>query len=71
MQCASNALSLGATEEEVADILVDKALKRFTSDNVAVIVITFPWTRELLNRQAEEAKNDKIRKRKAKFMGLF
>jgi hypothetical protein len=71
MQCAENALTLGATESEVADILVEKALKRFTSDNVAVIVITFPWTRKLLDGQVDAAKSEKVKKRKAKFMGLF
>lgn len=71
MKCASDALTLGATESEVADILVEKAIKRHTSDNVAVIVVTFPWTRQLLEGKAEGAKNDKIRKRKGKFMGLF
>lgn len=71
MQCASNALTLGATEAEVADILVEKALKRFTSDNVAVVVITFPWTKKVLDGKAEAAKSDKIRKRKAKYFGLF
>lgn len=71
MQSASDALLLGASEEEVADILVEKALKRYTSDNVAVIVITFPWTRQLLDAKAEAAKNAKIEKRKRKNFGLF
>lgn len=71
MQCASDALLLGATETEVADILVDKALKRFTSDNVAVIVVTFPWTQEVLVRKQVAAKNERIQRRKERFMGLF
>lgn len=71
MQCASDALALGASEEEVADILVEKALGRYTSDNVAVIVITFPWTRQLMDRNAEATKNAEIQKRKRKNFGLF
>jgi hypothetical protein len=67
MKCASDSLVLGASEQEVADILVDKAIKRYTSDNVAVVVISFPWTQRLLQKASET----KVTKKKAGFLGMF
>jgi hypothetical protein len=40
---ARNALMAGKSSQDVADGLVDRALKRYTADNVAVIVVKFPW----------------------------
>jgi serine/threonine protein phosphatase PrpC len=40
---ARNAFRAGKSAQNVADGLVDRALKRYTADNVAVIVVKFPW----------------------------
>ena len=41
---ARNALRAGQSAQQVADGLVDRALKRYTADNVAIVVIKFPWS---------------------------
>lgn len=43
MRYARQALKGGATAQTVADGLVERTLKRHTSDNIAVIVLKFPW----------------------------
>ena len=43
MQFARNSLKGGMSAQEVADGLVDRALKRYTADNVSVVVVKFPW----------------------------
>ena len=40
---ARASLKGGSSAQAVADGLVDRALKRYTADNVAVIVVKFPW----------------------------
>jgi hypothetical protein len=41
---ARKALQAGQSAQHVADGLVDRALKRYTADNVAIIVLKFPWS---------------------------
>lgn len=43
MAFARNALQAGMSAQEVANGLVDRALKRYTADNVSVVVLKFPW----------------------------
>jgi serine/threonine protein phosphatase PrpC len=44
MRFARKLLQKGASAQAVADQLVDRALRRYTSDNVAVVVVVFPWS---------------------------
>ena len=43
MSFARTALKGGQSAQQVADALVDRALKRYTADNVSVCVLKFPW----------------------------
>lgn len=61
MRYAREALRAGKSAQDVADNLVDRSLKRYTSDNVSVIVVKFPWG---------VSKVSKATKGK-KFMGMF
>lgn len=61
MRFAREAIRAGKSAQDVADNLVDRSLKRYTSDNVAVIVIKFPWGIS----EAPKATKGK------KFMGMF
>jgi hypothetical protein len=43
MTFARSALKIGQSPQAVADALVERALKRYTADNVSVCVLKFPW----------------------------
>lgn len=61
MRYAREAIKAGVSAQEVAENLVDRSLKRYTSDNVAVIVVKFPWgIQQVRTTQG-----------KKKFMGMF
>jgi serine/threonine protein phosphatase PrpC len=64
MQYARDALKGGMSAQDVADGLVDRALKRYTADNVSVIVLKFPWA---FTGEAAQSGGRKTRKGK----GLF
>ena len=61
MRYAREAIKAGVSAQEVAENLVDRSLKRYTSDNVAVIVVKFPWG----------IQHVRTTQGKKKFMGMF
>lgn len=62
MRYAREAVRAGKSAQDVADNLVDRSLKRYTSDNVAVVVVKFPWGIQQGNTTKSKSK---------KFMGMF
>eukprot|EP00892_Ulva_mutabilis_P004092 jgi/Ulvmu1/2054/UM120_0050.1 len=64
MRYAREAIKAGVSAQDVAENLVDRSLKRYTSDNVAVIVVKFPWG-------ISQGQTTKSKSKNKKFMGIF
>ena len=56
MQFARQSLKSGKSAQEVAEGLVQRALKRYTADNVSVIVLKFPWAFKDTSQHGKGAK---------------
>jgi len=62
MSFARLQLKGGTSPQSVAEQLVERALKRYTSDNIAIVVVKFPWAFKMSTVRGGGAK---------KLFGLF